>query len=138
MPDDGAPHRFDTPEAFGSWLRENEDASVGIWLVMAKKGSPLATITYEQALLVALAHGWIDGLARRLDDDSFLQWFTPRRPRSTWSLRNRSRVEAMIENGTMSPRGLAEVESAKADGRWEHAYVGTPTRQRNLPSRGIP
>jgi len=138
MPDDVAPHRFDTPEAFGSWLRENEDTSPGIWLVMAKKGSPLATITYDQALLVALAHGWIDGLARRLDDDSFLQRFTPRRPRSTWSLRNRNRVEAMIENGAMSPRGLAEVERAKADGRWENAYVGTPTRQRNLPPRGSP
>ena len=109
-------------------MRENEDASPGIWLVLAKKGSPMATITYEQALLVALAHGWIDGLARRLDDDGYLQRFTPRRPTSTWSLRNRHRVEAMIEEGTMSPRGLAEVERAKADGRWERAYVGKPTR----------
>jgi len=128
MPGDVTPHRFGTPDAFRSWLRENEDASPGIWLVMAKKGSPMATITYEQALLIALAHGWIDGLARRLDDDSYLQRFTPRRPASTWSLRNRHRVEEMIEEGTMSPRGLAEVERAKADGRWERAYVGKPTR----------
>jgi uncharacterized protein YdeI (YjbR/CyaY-like superfamily) len=128
VPGDETPHRFPTPDAFADWLGRNDETSPGIWLVLAKKGSPMATVTYRQALLVALAHGWIDGQARRLDDGSFLQRFTPRRPKSTWSLRNRHYVEAMIADGTMSPRGLAEVARAKADGRWDRAYVGKPVR----------
>ena len=118
MAADVTPYRFATPGELRSWLRANEDRSPGIWLVMAKKGSPMATITYQEALLVALAHGWIDGLARRLDDESYLQRFTPRRPKSNWSAPNRMRVQAMIADGTMSPRGLAEVDRARADGRW--------------------
>lgn len=121
MPGDEAPYYFDTPAALSDWLRENEDSSPGIWLVMAKKGPPMATVTYLQALQVALQHGWIDGHTRSLDEHSFLQRFTPRRPKSNWSARNRARVEALIEEGGMSARGLAEVERAKADGRWEKA-----------------
>ena len=128
MTTDLTPHRFDTPESFGAWLSENDDTSSGSWLVVAKKGSPMATITYRQALLAALAHGWIDGQARRLDDDSYLQRFTPRRPKSTWSLRNQNYVQAMIDEGTISPRGLAEVGRAKAHGRWDNAYEGAPPR----------
>ena len=78
-------------------------------------------MTYLEALEVALQYGWIDGQARRLDDDTYLQRFTPRRPRSPWSLPNIRRAEAMIEAGTMAPRGLAEVERARADGRWDSA-----------------
>jgi uncharacterized protein YdeI (YjbR/CyaY-like superfamily) len=94
-PDVETPHRFGTPEAFRGWLREKEDSPGGSWLVLAKKGSAMATIDYHQALLVVLSHGRIDGLARRLDGDSFLQRFTPGRPH--WSLPNRRRAETLIE-----------------------------------------
>lgn len=122
MPGDVAPHYFATPDDFDRWLQENEDTSPGIWVVAAKKGSPMATVTYEQALVVALAHGWIDGHAKSLDTASYIQRFSPRRPQSTWSLRNVHRVENMINNGTIGPRGLAEVDRAKSDGRWARAH----------------
>jgi uncharacterized protein YdeI (YjbR/CyaY-like superfamily) len=118
MAGDVTPHYFATSPDLDEWLHENEDTSPGIWVVAAKKGSPMATVTYEQALLVALAHGWIDGHTKSLDKDSFIQRLSPRRPKSTWSLRNVHRAEEMIKNGTIRPRGLAEIERAKADGRW--------------------
>jgi uncharacterized protein YdeI (YjbR/CyaY-like superfamily) len=95
-----------------------------VWLTLAKKGSRTPGLTYFEALGVALEYGWIDGLAHRLDDDAYVQRFTPRRPRSPWSSRNRRRVEAMIDAGEMAPRGLAEVERARANGRWEAAHAG--------------
>ena len=116
--------RFDTPEAFREWLRVHQDSSPGIWLAIARKGSRTTSVTYPEAVAAALEHGWIDGQARRLDDETYLQRFTPRRPQSPWSLRNRRAAEAMIEAGTMAPRGLAEVERARADGRWDRAYGG--------------
>jgi uncharacterized protein YdeI (YjbR/CyaY-like superfamily) len=109
------------PADLDGWLAEHEDTSPGIWIVCAKKGSPMATVTYEQALLVALAHGWIDGHTKSLDADGFLQRFSPRRPKSNWSLRNVRRVEAMIADDTIRARGLTEVERAKQDGRWARA-----------------
>jgi uncharacterized protein YdeI (YjbR/CyaY-like superfamily) len=116
--------RFDSPDAFRAWLKEHQDVSTGLWLTIAKKGSRTTTVTYDQALDAALEYGWIDGQARRVDDDCYMQRFTPRRPRSQWSLRNRRAAEAMIEEGRMTPRGLAEVERARADGRWDRAYAG--------------
>jgi uncharacterized protein YdeI (YjbR/CyaY-like superfamily) len=116
--------RFDSPDAFRAWLKEHQDVSPGLWLTIAKKGSRTTTVTYDQALDAALEYGWIDGQARRVDDDCYMQRFTPRRPRSQWSLRNRRAAEAMIEEGRMTPRGLAEVERARADGRWDRAYAG--------------
>ena len=110
--------RFDSPEAFRAWLIEHQDTSPGIWLVIAKKASRTRMVTYAEALDAALEYGWIDGQARRLDADTYLQRFTPRRRRSLWSARNRRAAEAMIEAGRMAPRGLAEVERARADGRW--------------------
>jgi uncharacterized protein YdeI (YjbR/CyaY-like superfamily) len=124
MTDERETRRFDSPEAFRTWLRQHHDSSPGLWLTIAKKGSRTTTVTYDEALDAALQHGWIDGQARRLDDDTYLQRFTPRRPQSPWSLRNRRRAEAMIEQGRMAPGGLAEVERARADGRWEKAYEG--------------
>ncbi|OMH32358.1 YdeI family protein [Tersicoccus sp. Bi-70] len=116
------------------WLAEHQDEPDGVWLVFAKKDAvkrdPAAlTVTYAEALEVALQHGWIDGQARSLDEVSYLQRFTPRRPRSVWSVRNRTAVEAMIAAGTMTPRGLAEVERARADGRWDAAYAGPKDAQ---------
>lgn len=113
------PTTFASTEAFHEWLRVHEDDATEIWVVAAKKGASIPAISYQDALLVALSHGWIDGLARRLDDQAFLQRFTPRRPKSPWSARNVARAEAMLAAGELSPRGLAEVERAKLDGRWE-------------------
>ncbi|MET0843053.1 MAG: YdeI/OmpD-associated family protein [Mycetocola sp.] len=121
--------RFDGPDAFREWIEENQDSSPGIWLVMAKKGSGQTTVTYAEALDVALAYGWIDGQTRRVDEATYVQRFTPRRPRSPWSLRNVRTAEEMIADGRMNPRGLAEVERARADGRWERAYSGPKTAE---------
>jgi uncharacterized protein YdeI (YjbR/CyaY-like superfamily) len=121
--------RFDGPGAFREWIEEHQDSSPGIWLVMAKKGSGQTTVTYAEALDVALAYGWIDGQARRVDEATYVQRFTPRRPRSPWSLRNVRTAEAMIADGRMNPRGLAEVERARSDGRWERAYAGPKTAE---------
>ena len=118
MTDDAEPRQFASPDAFREWLKEHEDSSPGVWLALAKKGARIRRLTYAEALDVALEHGWIDGLARRLDDQTYLQRFTPRRPRSPWSRPNRRRAESMIAEGRMAPRGLAEVERARADGRW--------------------
>jgi uncharacterized protein YdeI (YjbR/CyaY-like superfamily) len=111
--------RFDSPDALRAWLKEHQDSSTGVWLTLAKKGSRLPLVTYAQALDAALEYGWIDGLAHPVDGDCYMQRFTPRRRRSNWSLPNRRRAEAMIEAGLMSPRGIAEVERARADGRWD-------------------
>jgi uncharacterized protein YdeI (YjbR/CyaY-like superfamily) len=121
MTEQNEAQRFESRDAFRAWLKQHQDSSAGVWLTLAKKSSPTKTLTYAEALDAALEHGWIDGQARRLDDNAYLQRFTPRRPRSPWSLRNRQAAEAMIEAGRMAPRGLAEVERARADGRWERA-----------------
>ena len=119
--------QFAGPEAFQAWLREHHDTSAGIWLKIAKKGADLTTTTYEEAVRVALAFGWIDGQARPGDDTYWLQGFTRRRPQSPWSQRNQQRAEALIAAGAMEPSGLAEVERARADGRWDRAYEGPRT-----------
>ena len=112
---------FKTAEAFEKWLMANVDAA-GIWLKIAKKDSGIATVTYAEALEVALCHGWIDGQKKGFDQEFFLQRFTPRRPRSLWSKINIGHVERLISAGRMQDRGLCEVEAAKADGRWDAAY----------------
>jgi len=109
------------------WLERNHGAEDGVWVKFAKKASGIPTVTYDEALEVALCYGWIDGLVRRLDDDFYLQRFTPRRTRSKWSKRNRDRALALIERGEMRPAGLAEIERAQADGRWEAAYDSPST-----------
>ncbi|PWC04609.1 YdeI/OmpD-associated family protein [Mycetocola zhujimingii] len=121
--------RFDSPDEFRVWIEAEQDTSPGVWLVMAKKGSGQTTITYAEALDIALAYGWIDGQARRVDDETYVQRFTPRRSRSPWSMRNVRFAEAMIAEGRMTPRGIAEVERARADGRWDRAYEGPKTAE---------
>jgi uncharacterized protein YdeI (YjbR/CyaY-like superfamily) len=107
------------------WLREHHRKSRGVWLVLAKKGTSEPTsLTYAQALEEALCHGWIDGQARRRDEATHLQRFTPRRPRSLWSQRNTARAERLLAEGRMQPAGIEEMERAKADGRWQAAYAG--------------
>jgi uncharacterized protein YdeI (YjbR/CyaY-like superfamily) len=114
---------FATEEAFASWLAGHEGSS-GLWMKLAKKGAPESTISYDQALGVALCHGWIDGQKRSMDEHHWLQRFTPRRSRSRWSKINRAKAEALIAEGRMLAAGLREVEAAKADGRWAAAYAG--------------
>jgi len=111
-----------------AWLAAHHDARPeGVWLKIAKKGSDVASVDYPQALEVALCYGWIDGQKKGLDETHWLQRFTPRRSRSIWSKVNRAKADALVEAGEMQPAGLAEMERAKADGRWAAAYDGQRT-----------
>lgn len=111
-------------EAWRAWLVENGSTSAGVWLVLSKKGGRLTALDYRGALDEALCFGWIDGQVRRRDEQAMFQRFTPRRPRSAWSKRNVEHVARLTEAGRMTPAGLAAVDAAKADGRWEAAYAG--------------
>ena len=123
MPPDPLPvMTFESIDAWDAWLAAHHTGSPGLWLKIAKKGSEGTTISYSDALDVALCHGWIDGQKGRHDDDYWLQRFTPRKPGSNWSKINTERAAALIESGRMRPAGLREVERAQADGRWEQAY----------------
>ncbi|SER52454.1 Uncharacterized conserved protein YdeI, YjbR/CyaY-like superfamily, DUF1801 family [Lentzea xinjiangensis] len=118
---------FEDPAQFDTWLHENGKTETELWIKYAKKGSGLKSITYDEALDIALCHGWIDGLVRSVDDTYYSQRWTPRKPRSKWSKRNCAKVEKLVAEGRMLPAGLAEVERAKADGRWDAAYAGPAT-----------
>jgi uncharacterized protein YdeI (YjbR/CyaY-like superfamily) len=120
---------FATPPDLEAWLEENHASSAGIWLKIAKKGSGVESVSYAQGLELALCFGWIDSQKRGCDERHFLQRFTPRRPRGKWSLINREKAEGLIASGAMRPAGLAEVEAAKGDGRWEAAYAGQGTAE---------
>jgi uncharacterized protein YdeI (YjbR/CyaY-like superfamily) len=116
--------------AWRTWLAENVYEQAGVWLVLAKKGTMDPTsLSYAAALEEALCHGWIDGQARRRDEGTYVQRFTPRRRRSMWSQRNVGIVERLTAEGRMHPQGLSEVARAKADGRWEVAYAGPATAE---------
>ena len=108
--------------AFREWLGAHHAERPGLWLRIAKGASPLRSVTYDEALDVALCFGWIDGQKRSHDAESFLQKFTPRQKRSPWSKRNRERVERLTAAGEMHAAGLAAVDAARADGRWDRAY----------------
>ena len=108
--------------AWRDWLEEKHGSAEGVWLKFAKKGSPTPTVTYAEALEEALCYGWIDGQVRRHDEHFYLQRFTPRRPRSKWSQINREKAMRLIGEGRMRPAGMAQVEAARADGRWDAAY----------------
>ena len=106
-----------------TWLEEHHDEDGGVLIKLAKKGTGLASVTYAEAVEVALCFGWIDGQTRRFDESYWLQKFTPRRARSKWSKINRERATRLAEEGLIRPSGLREIERAKADGRWEAAYA---------------
>jgi uncharacterized protein YdeI (YjbR/CyaY-like superfamily) len=114
---------FASAREWSRWLAKNHASAKELWLRLAKKGATKKTVTRAEALEVALCHGWIDGQARTENDDYWLQRFTPRTRRSKWSKINRDAAEALIAAGKMKPAGLAAVEAAKADGRWEAAYA---------------
>jgi uncharacterized protein YdeI (YjbR/CyaY-like superfamily) len=113
--------------AWEAWLSEQHATAAGAWLKLAKKGAPTPTLRYKEALLGAIAHGWIDGQKGGLDDAYWLQRFTPRKPGSRWSKQNCDRALALIERGEMRPAGQREVNAARADGRWDRAYHGQRT-----------
>jgi uncharacterized protein YdeI (YjbR/CyaY-like superfamily) len=112
-----------------AWLEQEHASSEGIWLKLAKKGSGIDSVTYAEAVELGLCFGWIDGQGRRLDERQYLQRFTPRRARSKWSRLNRDRVEALAAEGRMRPAGIAAVDAAKADGRWDDAYEPPSTAE---------
>jgi uncharacterized protein YdeI (YjbR/CyaY-like superfamily) len=123
MPPDPLPvMTFESTDAWDTWLAAHHTDSPGLWLKIAKKGAAGRTVSYSDALDVALCHGWIDGQKGRHDDDYWLQRFTPRKPDGNWSKINTERAAALIASGRMRPAGLREVERARADGRWEQAY----------------
>ena len=124
-PDDGPQTlAFPSTTEWERWLEDNHRATEGAWLRIAKKGTGIESVRYPDVLESALCFGWIDGRREALDEQYFLQRFTPRRPRSRWSRINRDTAERLIAEGRMRPPGLAEVERAKADGRWVAAYEG--------------
>jgi uncharacterized protein YdeI (YjbR/CyaY-like superfamily) len=123
-PDDLPVLPFASATAWERWLEREHARAPGVWLQIAKKDTGIATVTYAEALDVALCFGWIDGQKRGFDATWFLQRFTPRRRGSKWSKINTGHVERLLVAGRMRPAGLAEVEAARADGRWAAAYDG--------------
>lgn len=114
---------FASPVEWEAWLEDNHSKSDGVWIQIAKKSAAIESVRYPEVLDSALCFGWIDGRREALDEHYFLQRFTPRRPRSKWSQVNRDNAERLIADGRMRPAGLAEVQRAKADGRWVAAYA---------------
>jgi uncharacterized protein YdeI (YjbR/CyaY-like superfamily) len=140
--DDGLPTiAFASAAEWEEWLEANHAVSDGVWIKMAKKDAGIESVRYPEVLESALCFGWIDGRREALDERCFLQRYTPRRSRSRWSRINRDKALRLIEEGRMRPSGLAEVERAKADGRWAAAYAGQKTStvpddlQRELDAR---
>jgi uncharacterized protein YdeI (YjbR/CyaY-like superfamily) len=114
---------FADARAFDAWLESQGPMAPGLWLKLAKKGAPERTLTKSEAIDAALCHGWIDGQLNAFDDHSWLIRFTPRKPQSKWSELNRRRATDLLAEGRMRPAGLAQIETAKLDGRWDRAYA---------------
>ena len=112
---------FETQESWAEWLDQNA-ASNGVWVRIAKKGSAIKSIDYFQTLEVALCYGWIDGLKKAFDDDTWIQRFSPRKPASKWSKINKGKALKLIEAGKMRPSGMAVIEISKKKGTWDTAY----------------
>ena len=114
---------FASKKKWTDWLAKQQDKSAGVWLKLAKKDSGIASVSYEEALDVALCYGWIDGQKKGFDDQYWLQKFTPRGAKSIWSRINTEKAERLIASGQMKPAGLKAVQAAKMDGRWDAAYA---------------
>lgn len=128
VPDDLPIETFVDADAFEAWLREHHDRAPGLWIKMARKATGIPSVTWDDIVPVALCWGWIDGQRRGLDEQYFLQRITPRRQRSVWSKVNVAHCERLMAEGRMQPAGLAQVEAAKADGRWDAAYSSVGER----------
>jgi uncharacterized protein YdeI (YjbR/CyaY-like superfamily) len=118
---------FASKKKWSDWLAKQHDKPTGVWLKLAKKDSGIPSVTYEEALDVALCYGWIDGQKKGFDDKYWLQKFTPRGSRSIWSKINTEKAERLIASGEMKPAGLKAIELAKHDGRWDATYEGQKT-----------
>ncbi len=118
---------FPNAAEFEAWLERQSPDCPGLWLKLAKKHAKERTVAKAEAIDAALCHGWIDGQLDKLDGDYWLIRFTPRKPRSMWSSRNRSRAAELIADGRVRPSGLAQIEAARADGRWDRAYAPAST-----------
>jgi uncharacterized protein YdeI (YjbR/CyaY-like superfamily) len=134
IPNPKTTRSFRTMTAFETWLGRNHDRQPELWLRIFKKDSQVPTVTYAEALDVALCWGWIDGIRKSFDATSFLQRFTPRKARSIWSQNNLAHVARLTAAGRMTPHGQKHVDAAKADGRWDRAYA--PARK--LTVAGVP
>lgn len=132
VPDPKRTRGFKTAAEFETWLAKHHAREPELWLKIHKKASGLATVTYAEALDVALCWGWIDGLKKSFDDNSFLQRFTPRKPKSAWSQINRRHVARLTAAGRMTEHGQVHIDSAKADGRWDAAYA--PASEMQIPN----
>lgn len=120
-------HHFQRQQDWATWLHENHATSSGVWLKLAKKGADIPSVSYEDAIEIALCHGWIDGQKQSHSEQFWLQKFTRRSARSVWSKINKDKALALIKTGKMKPAGLREVERAKIDGRWDAAYDSAST-----------
>ncbi|MGY1754130.1 YdeI/OmpD-associated family protein [Blastococcus sp. SYSU D01042] len=127
LPTDLPVRAFADQAELEAWLEAEHLTAPGLYVKIAKKASGVPSVNWEQMVEVLLCFGWIDGRANRLDDSFYLQRITPRRPKSVWSLKNVATVERLTAEGRMRPAGLAAVEAAKADGRWDRAYAGPAT-----------
>jgi uncharacterized protein YdeI (YjbR/CyaY-like superfamily) len=127
LPTDLPVRAFADQAALEEWLDAEHATAPGLYVRLARKGSGVPSVTYAELVESVLCFGWIDGRSQRLDETSYLQRITPRRPRSVWSQKNVAAVEALTAAGRMRPAGLAQVEAARADGRWERAYAGPAT-----------
>ena len=123
---------FDSEKKWERWLSTHHTDTAGIFLRIFKAGSGTNSVTYQEALDVALCYGWIDGVRKGFDEQSFLQKFTPRRPRSIWSKKNTMNIDRLNKEGRMKPSGWKQVELAKEDGRWERAYESS--REMKIPA----
>jgi uncharacterized protein YdeI (YjbR/CyaY-like superfamily) len=123
VPDPRRIRTFESEAAFEAWLAAHHDREPEVWIKMHKRSSGLASVTPAQALDVALCWGWIDGIRKGFDERSFLQRYTPRGRKSTWSQINREHVARLVAAGRMTPHGQRQVDAAKADGRWDAAYA---------------
>jgi len=129
IPEDRPIMAFETAQAWDAWLEQHGSTSPGIYIKIAKKDSGIPSVTYAEAVDTALCHGWIDGIRKRYDDRTFLQRFTPRKPRSVWSEINKKKVQELTKAKLMRPAGLATVKAAKANGQWDNAYAPASTIQ---------
>ncbi|MBK9177825.1 MAG: YdeI/OmpD-associated family protein [Flavobacteriales bacterium] len=127
IPEDRPVNDFETARAFDQWLEQHGSTSPGIYIRIAKKDSGILSVTYAEALEVALCHGWIDAIRKACDDKTFLQKYTPRGPRSIWSEINKKKVQALMKAKLMRPAGLAAVKRAKENGQWDKAYAPSST-----------
>lgn len=116
---------FETAAQLEEWLSAHHGSQRELWVRIFKKGSGTLSVTWDDCVVAALSWGWIDGQKKALDEVSFLQRLTPRRPRSSWSKRNREHAERLIAEGRMKPSGLLHVQSARENGRWDQAYAGS-------------